>query len=86
VQQPVIQFGAAVNGKSFSGGILNRGQKLLRFAHSLSVPRVKRVNEFSEMACCSKGILANRAVVPGVAVVTAPGLASYLGYLAMNFW
>jgi len=29
VLQPVIQFGTAIHGKSFSGGALNRTQKLM---------------------------------------------------------
>ena len=37
VQQPVVQFGTAIHGKSFSGGALNRVQKLLHVANLLSV-------------------------------------------------
>jgi hypothetical protein len=41
VQQPVIQFGTAIHGESFSGGALNRFQKLMQFADILSVQRSK---------------------------------------------
>jgi hypothetical protein len=44
VVQPVIQFGTSIHGKSLSGGAPNRGQKLLAFAHSLSIPREKKWN------------------------------------------
>ena len=39
VLQPVIQFGTAIHGKSFSGGALNRIQKLLHVGIFLSVQR-----------------------------------------------
>ena len=42
VQQPVIQFGTAIHGKSFSGGALNGFQKLLHAAHFVSPSRQKR--------------------------------------------
>ena len=38
VLQPVVQFGTAIHGKSFSGGALNRVQKLLHVVDLLSVP------------------------------------------------
>jgi hypothetical protein len=37
--QPVIQFGTAIHGKSFSGGALDRTQKLLHDVDILSVLR-----------------------------------------------
>jgi hypothetical protein len=37
MQQPVIQFGTAIHGKSLSGGALNRVQKLLHVVILLSV-------------------------------------------------
>jgi hypothetical protein len=41
VQQPVIQLGTAIHGKSFSGGTLNRFQKLMHVVNLLSVQRSK---------------------------------------------
>ena len=41
VLQPVIQFGTAIHGKGFSGGALNRFQKLLHVLNLLSVQRSK---------------------------------------------
>ncbi|MGD0733348.1 MAG: hypothetical protein ABR956_18940 [Terracidiphilus sp.] len=37
MQQPVIQFGTAIHGKSLSGGALNRVQKLLHVVNFLSI-------------------------------------------------
>jgi len=48
VVQPVIQLGTSIDSKSLSGGILNGGQKLLAFAHSLSIPREKKWNVAQE--------------------------------------
>jgi hypothetical protein len=39
VLQPVIQFGTAIHGESFSGGALNRVQKLRRVGNNVSVLR-----------------------------------------------
>jgi hypothetical protein len=39
VLQPVIQFGTAIHGESFSGGALNRDQKLRRVGNNVSVLR-----------------------------------------------
>ena len=63
VLQPVIQFGTAIHGKSFSGGALNRIQKLLHVANSFLRPALKN-------RCSSTRILANEAVQDGVAAVT----------------
>jgi hypothetical protein len=41
MQQPVIQFGTAIHGKSFSGGASNRFQKLMHVGNFLSVQRSK---------------------------------------------
>src|SRR6185437_5339919 len=38
MQQPVVQFGTAVDGNSFSGGALNGGQKLLSVRHLIAIP------------------------------------------------
>jgi hypothetical protein len=43
VLQPVIQFGTAIHGKSFSGGTLNCVQKFLHVLDPLSVLRSKRL-------------------------------------------
>ena len=43
VLQPVIQLGTAIHGKSFSGGALNRFQKLLHVAHLTLRPALKCV-------------------------------------------
>ena len=43
--QPVIQFGTAIHGKSFSGGALNRFQKLLHVTHSSPSGASKKVDE-----------------------------------------
>ncbi len=37
MQQPVVQFWTAIHGKNFSGGTLNRFQKLLHVGNILSV-------------------------------------------------
>ena len=39
--QPVIQFGTAIYGKSFSGRALNRFQKLMHVANPFSVQQSK---------------------------------------------
>ena len=53
VLQPVIQFGTAIHGKSFSGGALNRVQKLLHVRESPLRPTQKKLY--------LTAILANRA-------------------------
>jgi hypothetical protein len=52
VPQPVIQLGTAIHGKSFSGGALNRAQKLL---HCVDILFLKKRKKRSS----SVGILAN---------------------------
>jgi hypothetical protein len=63
VLQPVIQFGTAIHGESFSGGALNRVQKLRRVGNNVSVLRKNWKS--------TDWILANRGVPTGVAAVTA---------------
>ena len=42
--QPVIQFGTAIHGKGFSGGALNRFQKLMHVSESPLRPALKNVD------------------------------------------
>jgi hypothetical protein len=42
MQQPVIQLGTAIHSKGFSGGALNRSQKLMHVSNLLAVQRLKR--------------------------------------------
>jgi hypothetical protein len=64
--QPVIQLGAAIHCKGFSGGALNRFQKLMHVSNLLTVLREKSRNTI--------GILANRPIRLGVTSAT-PGLS-----------
>jgi hypothetical protein len=62
VQQPVIQFGSAVHGKSLSGSALNRFQKLMHSVCHLSVQRKESLHTVQ--------ILANQTLKDDVAAIT----------------
>jgi hypothetical protein len=61
VLQPVIQFGTAIHGESFSGGALNRVQKLRRVGNNVSVLRKNWKSAIWILA--NKGLLARVAAV-----------------------
>jgi hypothetical protein len=64
--QPVIQLGTAIHGKRFSGGALNRVQKLLHSVDILSIRSIQRKKQG-----CTLRILANWGAAVRVAAVTA---------------
>ena len=77
--QPVIQLGTAIHCKGFSGGAMNRVQKLMHVSNLLSVQRSKGL--------CTVRILTNWALAACVAAVTQCQVAAtdddgWMGYLS----
>lgn len=68
--QPVIQFGTAIHGESFSGGALNRVQKLRRVGNNVSVLRKNWKS--------TDWILANQGVRSCVTVITTRQVVRFM--------